>query len=279
MTRFISILCSLFLIASTLGGQEEAGGTSKANGAALLQEIRDRIIWYSPEKTNPLLIPEDVFGRAPFEELPVPEDARQGIRMWLSLLRDWRSPTGQTYPECRYPRRAENRPVSPEKQISVEEAIAKGPVTLLVSIDQTTRGYWPDEGIYQYNEFTPLKLLIGADFPHQNPLSAQAFLSEGGEIVVDGSRLCTISPWHKEYPRKGDTYLLVGAPDDRGVFYQRYYFRVDAGNIAFAAYSELKQPAKPLSLERVESELARTRDSHASAASRMLDSSGGPGGQ
>lgn len=279
MKPSVPILCFLLVSASNIAGQERAELQGTAEKAARLREIRQRIIWYGPDQVNPLLIPEEVIGLAPFEELPVPEEARQGIRMWLSLLRDWRSPTGQPYPECRHPRRAENRPVRLEKQTTVEEAIAQGPVTLLVMIGKTTRGYWPDEGIYQYNEFTPLKLLVGADFPYENPLSARAFLSEGGEIVVDGTRLCTSSPWQKEYPRPGDTYLLVGAPDDRGIFYQRYYFRVEARNIGFATYSELKEPSGPLALEAIEAELAKRRDFNENLARSLPDSPDGPGGQ
>lgn len=40
--------------------------------------------------------------------------------------------------------------------------IAKGPVSLLVTIDKTTLGYRRNEGISQYNEFTPLRLLVAS---------------------------------------------------------------------------------------------------------------------
>lgn len=278
MKTIIPLLsCCLFLSAPSLLAQEKDRALEPPARAALLQEIRDRIIWYSPEKTSPLLIPEDVIGMMPFEQLPVPEDAREGIRMWISYQRDGRAPSGQRFPECRYPRRAENSPVRPDEQKTVEEVIAHGPVTLLVSVDKTTLGYWPGEGIYQYNEFTPLKLLAGADFPYQHPLSARAFLSEGGEIVIEGTRLCTLSPWQKVPPRQGDTYLLVGAPDDRGIFYHRYYFRVESGNVVFATYSELKDPAGPIPLDRIESEMAKSRDSHESAGKDLHSGPGGPG--
>lgn len=96
------ILLSFCAIAPAVSAQEPKNSAEKATAkAALFEEIRDRILWYSEKKTDPLLVPEDVFGLVPLEELPIPEDDREGIRMWISLQRDWRSPAGQPAPECR----------------------------------------------------------------------------------------------------------------------------------------------------------------------------------
>lgn len=257
----VRILVGFLLLCFVSAGlrAEERVGRSVAEADVKLQQVRDRILWFDEEKTAPRLIPEDVFEMGSFEALPIPERDRQGIRLWIGFRTEWRSPAGETYPECTLPRRITNEPVSPDDQKTVKQVIMNGPVSLLVKVEKATRGLWPTEGIYQFNEVTPVEILVGGDFPYQNPFSTRAFMSEGGAITVEGVRLCTFSPWHDSPPRAGDTYLLVGGPDDKGVFQNTYYFRVEDGVIVPANYARLKRDAEPLTLEQLGKDLAKLR--------------------
>lgn len=257
---FLILVCFLGFCASNLPAQE-IGGAPSPRRDELLQKIRERIIWYDQEKINPLLIPEDMVGLVAVEELPIPEMARGAIRQRISLQKERISASGEAYSECAYPEIAKDRMKSSGKQITLEEAMAKSVTSLLVSVDSTTRGLWPQQGVYQYNEVTPLQLLIGSKL-RQDPLLTRAFLSEGGQIVIEGTVLCSKSPWHKEAPRKGDIYLLVGSPETDGIFYAKFYFRIEEGNIVPAAYPELKQADEPVSLNQMVAGASKRRDHH-----------------
>jgi hypothetical protein len=253
-------LCCLIYSDAAAGQDEAQGKATAAAKAVLLQEIRERIIWYDEEKTSPLFIPKAVFGLIDFEELPIPEGDREGIRMWISFRKDWRSPAGEPYPECTVPQ-VHYRSIGGDEPITIEQAAAEGPVSLLVTIEKTTEGYRPSgEGMARFNDISVLEVLTGSEFPFQNPRATSAFLSEGGEMIVEGTKLCTISRWHTVAPRAGDTYLLVGWPDKNGLFYPNYYFRVENGMIAPAGYSNLKQSKELVPLARVKASLPKSRD-------------------
>lgn len=265
-------LSCLFVIGPVVSAQElENAATEQAIAkAALLEEIRDRIVWYPKENIYPLFIPEDVFALASVQELPIPVKATLAIQYWIfSNRKDAETLVGDPNPGCAYPARAGLRLAPSRKQITLDEAMATRTSTLLVKVDKTMRGLWPDSGIYQYNEVTPLRILAGSGV-HQDSLSTRAFLSEGGEIVVDGTLYCSKSPWHQEAPRVGDVYLLLGSIDIPGIFNPYFYFRIEDGNIVPATYPELKATQKPLPLDRVLARLADSRKSgaiHSSSAS------------
>lgn len=251
------LTCGTFNLAA-----QEKGGASEAGGkAVLLQKIRDRIVWYEPEKIDPCFIPQDMLGLVPVEEMPIPETARKGIRQWIIQEREDR-PAADPSSRCSFPKRTEYRLKQARERITLEEAMAETNVSLLVSIDSVATGIWPNQGIYHYNEVAPVEVLLGTKLQFQDPLATRAFLSEGGEVVIEGTALCSKSPWHREAPRKGDVYLLVGTPQTDGIFYTRFYFRVEEGNVLPADYPELKKAEGPLSLERLVADASKKRNSH-----------------
>ncbi len=150
-TRSLLVFVAFCLLSSSLFAEESAETKDTAAKAKVLQEVRERIVWYDDAKTDPMLIPEDVFGMLPYQDLPIPEDDRQPIRMWLSFRRDWVSRFGERYPECTYPQFFKRREVPPEEKKTLEELVARGPVALLVTVDRITEVFWPNQGIYQYN--------------------------------------------------------------------------------------------------------------------------------
>lgn len=260
MKPVLAIVFGLLACSSMgLRAEEKAGDEAAAAKAAIVQKARELITWHDEEQTRPYLIPEQVFGLLPLNELPIPKEDQGHIGAWIIRIRDWRSPTGQRSVECNYPSGLYGeRPTAPHKQVTIEQIVARGPVSLLVSVDRTTT-VWRRHGIYQHNEVSLLEVLVGADFRYQDPLATRAFLSEGGEITIEGTRLCTISPWHTSQPRKGETYLLVGAPDSRGFFDTHFYFRIEDGNVMPAGYSVLSNNAAPLPLDQILKHLAGSR--------------------
>lgn len=245
-------LFSLWTFAPLVSAQapDSAEPDPKAARAALVEEIRERILWYDEEKRRPILIPEEAFGKLPFGELLEPAE-EESIRLWIERQRKELAKDPTAEPPCFFPGTAAHRLTPGKNRIPLEEAMAAPLAVMLVSVDRTTLGVRPDLGIYQYNEVTIVDLLLGAGGQDQNPLSTRAFLSEGGTLEIDGTPLCTKSPWHSEAPRSGDKYLLIGAPDIYGIFNAVHYLRVDGENVLPAKYSELKFPEGPLPLVRV----------------------------
>ncbi len=246
----------LFCLAPTSYTETPKPDREAAAKAALIESARDEIIWHDQERKAPLLLPEAVLTKVALVDLPVPSTVRDSITMWISFVRDWRSPaTGMPYPECTSARRPYSKtPVPEEEQTTLEETVEEVAVSIFVVVDKVTKGYWPDEGIYQYNEYTVLKVLKGADF-RNNPMKGGAFLSDGGEIVIDGTRLCTLPSVYQEQPRPGETYLLIGAPGENGIFHEHYYFRVTNGQIDWFDYRSLRKPATPPRIDELAAHL------------------------
>lgn len=246
--------------AATAQAPDDTGDEKTIAKEALVEEIRQSILWYDKEKKwRPILIPEEVFGRLPLEELPIP-GARDSIRLWIARQQKElsRDPAAET--PCPYPGTASHRLTPGKRRTSLEEAMAEPLAVLLVSVGRTRVGVQPALGIYQYNEVSIVDILPGAGGQDQNPLSTRSFLSEGGEIEIEGTRLCSKSPWHQQAPRSGDTYLLLGSPDIYGIFNAVYYFRIDGGKVTPATYSELKLPAEPRPLVEVWAAAGRLRN-------------------
>lgn len=244
---FAPLILLLLALRSTVAA-ERPKLDQEASKAAVVEKIRDRIIWYDAERTRLHLIPEDVIGLLPPDEMPIPKDDQEALSAAIQLLRDWRSPAGMPYPSCTYPQFYDHGIVPEESKSSIESVVAEGPVSLLVNIDRVTKVWWPDDGVYQYNEVSIVKVVTGENFRGVDPLSTRVFLTAGGEMVVEGARFCTLAPWHAEPPHTGEQFLLVGAPDDRGVFHANYYFQVDSGLVVWANYSSLRKPSIPLTL-------------------------------
>ncbi len=245
-------LFSLWVFAPLVSAQPPGSAEPdlKAARAALVEEVRERILWYDEEKRRPILIPAEAFGKLPFGEFLEPAE-EESISLWIARQRKELAKDPTAEPPCFFPGTAAHRLTPGKKRMALEEAMAAPLAVMLVSVDRTTLGVRPNLGIYQYNEVTIVDLLLGAGGRDQNPLSTRAFLSEGGTLEIDGTPLCTKSPWHAEAPQSGDEYLLIGAPDIYGIFNAVHYLRVDGGNVVPAKYSELKFPESPLPLARV----------------------------
>lgn len=176
------------------------------------EDYERRILWENAEHTAAAFIPEKVLHEKQLSELPLSENTRPLLEGALYFRRNYppRIPVSMKENPCEVLGKAD--PAGSYRHAkSLDELIADTPVALVGKVVEIVPGWLTTLAHAGKAVYFVVDTILKAPEEAVKLGDIRAFEKYGGEITLDGVRLCTEAVPGFYSPRLADRILLVGA--------------------------------------------------------------------